>query len=104
MIPELSVLGWLLHALSATLAAYFGFWVVRAAPGESGAGENGPRSDFRHSRALAFALLVCSVGSGATLLGMGEGVRTALWVGAVGAGLLGVCAGAVTARRRHPRS
>jgi len=104
VIPELSVLGWSLHTLSVTLAAYFGFWVVRAAPGENGTAEDSTRPDFRRSRALSFALLVCSVGSGATLLGMGEGVRAALWASAIGAGLLGVCAGAVAGRRRRPRS
>ncbi len=100
MIPDIPVLAWVLHAACAVLAGYFGFWLVRAEPSDGTVDGDAVVGAFRTSRFLAFALLLCSVGSGATLFGFGEGWPI-LWVSAVGAGLVGVAVGFVDMWRQR---
>lgn len=98
MIPDLHPLAWLLYAVCVSLAAVFGFWLVRP----RGLAEvYGPRevASARWTRIVAAVMLVCCVASGTSLLGFGDKQRWPLFVGVTAVALLGIGAGFVSARR-----
>lgn len=98
MIPDLHPLAWLLYALCALLVAVFGFWLVRP---QRLAETDGPRSvaSSRGTRGVAAVMLLCSIWSGTTLLGFGDGHALPLGVGMVAAASVGIGAGLTSARR-----
>ena len=101
MLPDLSATAWVLHGACALLTVYFASWLVRATPRAAGPGEKPSPRDFRQSRLLTGALLVCSIASGVGLLGLGDGQQRPLLVSMVAFMLLGVAVGCVV-RRADP--